>query len=69
MKGWNSGLFVNFGQFLVTGSGSAFPERIWIQESQINADPSVPRSTTMAPRIVKHIIERMLVNNDKFNLF
>jgi hypothetical protein len=39
LKGWKSGLSVNFGIFFAPGSGLrfAFPIRIWIQESQINA--------------------------------
>ncbi len=37
-KGKKPGLFVNFGQFQWSVSGSAFPILIRIQDSQINAD-------------------------------
>jgi hypothetical protein len=38
-KGRKPGLLVSFGQFHASGSGSAFPIRIRIQNKQMNADP------------------------------
>jgi hypothetical protein len=36
----------NLVNFNVPGSGSAFPIRIWIQDSQINADPDPQQKNT-----------------------